>query len=96
MRCALLGRLTVALARTGEVSGCELALQQLVSPAAGPPAPRLEGAEFEGRYDAGAWFANLAATHVRGRYLTNNVPLYSNHAIKYLGPVDGPDVDALI
>jgi hemoglobin/transferrin/lactoferrin receptor protein len=36
---------------------------------------RLEGAEFEAAYDTGFWFAQLAASHVRGRDLTNDVPL---------------------
>jgi hemoglobin/transferrin/lactoferrin receptor protein len=36
---------------------------------------RLEGAEFEAVYDAGVWFTQLAASHVRGRDLTNDVPL---------------------
>lgn len=39
------------------------------------PQARLEGTEFEGKYDAGAWFLNVSAAHVRGRNLTAGVPL---------------------
>ncbi len=39
------------------------------------PQARLEGAEFEGKYDAGSWFLNVSAAHVRGRNLTAGVPL---------------------
>jgi hemoglobin/transferrin/lactoferrin receptor protein len=36
---------------------------------------RLEGAEFEAAYDTGFWFAQLAASHVRGRNLETGEPL---------------------
>jgi hemoglobin/transferrin/lactoferrin receptor protein len=39
------------------------------------PSARIEGMEFESNYDAGAWFAGVSATHLRGRDLTNNLPL---------------------
>jgi hemoglobin/transferrin/lactoferrin receptor protein len=39
------------------------------------PNARLEGVEFESNYDTGWWFAGLAASHVRGRDLTHDLPL---------------------
>ena len=40
------------------------------------PSARLEGIEFETSYDTGLWFAGLSGTHhVRGRDLTNDLPL---------------------
>jgi len=39
------------------------------------PNARIEGVEFDSTYDAGTWFAGLAASHIRGRNLTNNLPL---------------------
>lgn len=39
------------------------------------PSARIEGVEFESNYDTGSWFAGLAASHLRGRDLTNNLPL---------------------
>ena len=39
------------------------------------PSARIEGVEFEGNYDAGSWFAGVAASHIVGRDLTNNLPL---------------------
>jgi hemoglobin/transferrin/lactoferrin receptor protein len=36
---------------------------------------RLEGVELEANYDAGAWFAQLAGSHIRGRDLNNDQPL---------------------
>ena len=32
---------------------------------------RIEGVEFEGTYDAGAWFVGLSGQHIRGRDVTN-------------------------
>ncbi len=39
------------------------------------PSARIDGIEFDGKYDAGPWFLNVAATHLRGRNLTKNQPL---------------------
>jgi hemoglobin/transferrin/lactoferrin receptor protein len=39
------------------------------------PTAWIEGAELETNYDAGFWFAGVAATHLRGRDVTNNLPL---------------------
>jgi hemoglobin/transferrin/lactoferrin receptor protein len=39
------------------------------------PAARIEGIEFDSTYDAGTWFAGLAASTQRGRNLTQNLPL---------------------
>jgi hemoglobin/transferrin/lactoferrin receptor protein len=39
------------------------------------PTAWIEGAELESNYDAGSWFAGVAATHLRGRDATNNLPL---------------------
>jgi hemoglobin/transferrin/lactoferrin receptor protein len=39
------------------------------------PNARIEGVEFESIYDTGGWFAGVAATHLEGRDLTNNLPL---------------------
>ena len=36
---------------------------------------RIEGVEFEGTYDAGDWFVGLSGQHIRGRDVTNNLPL---------------------
>jgi hemoglobin/transferrin/lactoferrin receptor protein len=36
---------------------------------------RFEGIEFEGNYDAGDWFVQLAGQHIRGRDLTAGIPL---------------------
>lgn len=38
---------------------------------------RLEGAEFEGSYDAGAWFAQIAGSHVTGKEASTGIPLAS-------------------
>lgn len=39
------------------------------------PKARLEGAEFESSYDAGAWFAGLAYSRVRGKNVITGAPL---------------------
>ena len=39
------------------------------------PSARIEGFEFESNYDTGSWFAGVAGSHLRGRDLTNNLPL---------------------
>ena len=36
---------------------------------------RIQGVEFEGTYDAGDWFVGLSGQHIRGRDVTNNLPL---------------------
>lgn len=36
---------------------------------------RIEGFELEGSYDAGRWFMEVAAQHMRGRDLNNGMPL---------------------
>jgi len=36
---------------------------------------RIEGIEFEGTYDAGDWFVGLQGQHIRGRDVTNGLPL---------------------
>jgi hemoglobin/transferrin/lactoferrin receptor protein len=36
---------------------------------------RIEGVEFEGTYDTGDWFVNLAGSHLRGRDVTAGIPL---------------------
>jgi hemoglobin/transferrin/lactoferrin receptor protein len=41
------------------------------------PSARIEGLEFETFYDAGDWFGGVSGTHVRGRNLTNDLPLAS-------------------
>ena len=39
------------------------------------PKARLEGAEFEAVYDAGYWYAQVAASHVKGWEVDTNLPL---------------------
>jgi hemoglobin/transferrin/lactoferrin receptor protein len=39
------------------------------------PGATLEGAEFEAVYDAGRWFTQIAASHVRGQEEGTNIPL---------------------
>jgi hemoglobin/transferrin/lactoferrin receptor protein len=36
---------------------------------------QIEGIEFEGTYDAGDWFVGLQGQHIRGRDVTNGLPL---------------------
>jgi hemoglobin/transferrin/lactoferrin receptor protein len=39
------------------------------------PTAWIEGIELETNYDAGFWFAGVAASHLRGRDVSNNLPL---------------------
>jgi hemoglobin/transferrin/lactoferrin receptor protein len=39
------------------------------------PGAKLDGAEFEAIYDAGRWFTQIAASHVRGREDGTDIPL---------------------
>ena len=36
---------------------------------------QIQGVEFEGTYDAGEWFVGLQGQHIRGRDVTNGLPL---------------------